>query len=106
MDDDIINQPMDTDYGSGTSEKSFKELGIGRWLTRQLDGYGLTRPTPVQVFLCIYALSYCSFRPNVFQKSLKVQMFLAVLKLVLEKRWLLLFLFYRNLPWILMVFLL
>jgi ATP-dependent RNA helicase DDX49/DBP8 len=30
------------------SDKSFEELGIGKWLTKQLNEYGLTRPTPVQ----------------------------------------------------------
>lgn len=30
------------------SDITFKELGIGRWLTKQLDGYGLSYPTPVQ----------------------------------------------------------
>uniref|UniRef100_A0AC35F8H0 RNA helicase n=1 Tax=Panagrolaimus sp. PS1159 TaxID=55785 RepID=A0AC35F8H0_9BILA len=34
------------------SDKSFEELGIGKWLTKQLNEYGLTRPTPVQAY-CI-----------------------------------------------------
>jgi hypothetical protein len=30
------------------SDKSFEEFGIGKWLRKQLNEYGLTRPTPVQ----------------------------------------------------------
>ncbi|KAH7703171.1 Protein H20J04.4 a [Aphelenchoides avenae] len=41
-----MEEPLEADAGS-TATKSFAELGIGKWLTKQLDELNLRRPTPL-----------------------------------------------------------
>lgn len=61
---------------------TFKEIGISEWLTKQLNGLNLTKPTAVQVFIISLILNLnFSFRILVFLRFWKGMMYLVVQKL-------------------------
>ena len=92
---------------------TFEELGVGKWLTKQLNEYGLTEPTPVQVYIqfnifvshLLNFLTSLYFRQIVFPKFLMDPMSLDVRKPERVKHWHLRYPFYKSSPSILMEFL-
>ncbi len=76
--------------------RTFEDLGLNEWIIKSADEVGIRKPTPVQVHFPLFYADPPMSRRTASHLFWKERMWLVLLKQVVVKQLLLLFLFFRT----------